>query len=172
MLRHLHHHKKFGRYTIRAQGRPNADINVTPLVDVVLVLLIIFMVVTPLLDKMLRVRVPDAEQTEEYDQPPVPQLVVSVAKEGDLLLNNEKVPDGEYVTRLRRALAARQAGDRVVFFGADEEALYGRLVVALDGARQAGAEVMTMTTEPMAATQASADAGAAAPAPPQGGGTR
>src|SRR5512141_720100 len=128
-LSHLHHHKAFGRYRIRPAGRPNADINVTPLVDVVLVLLIIFMVVTPLLDKLLRVRVPDAEQTEEYDQPPVPQLVVSIAKEGDILLNNEKVPDADYVTRLRRALAARAAGDRLVFFAADDDALYQRLVV-------------------------------------------
>src|SRR5512144_1314314 len=109
----LRHHRKggFGRYTVRSQSRPTSDINVTPLVDVVLVLLIIFMVVTPLLDKMLRVRVPDAEQTEEYDQPPVPQIVVSVAKEGDILINNEKVADTDYVTRLRRALAARPAGD-------------------------------------------------------------
>jgi biopolymer transport protein TolR len=166
MLRHLHHHKRFGRYTVRAQGRPNSDINVTPLVDVVLVLLIIFMVVTPLLDKMLRIRVPDAEQTEEYDRPPVPQIVVSVAKEGDLLINNEKVPDTDYILRLRRALAARPAGDRLVFFAADDEALYQRLVLALDGARQAGAEIMTMTTEPMAPAQA------AAPAPPTGGGAR
>ena len=165
MLRHLHHHKKFGRYTIRAQGRPNSDINVTPLVDVVLVLLIIFMVVTPLLDKMLRVRVPDAEQTEEYDQPPAPQIVVSVAKEGDLLINNEKVPDEDYVTRLRRVLAARAPGDRLVFFAADDEALYQRLVVALDGARQAGAEIMTMTTEPMAPAQAQAEGAPSGGAP-------
>jgi biopolymer transport protein ExbD len=163
MLRHLHHHKKFGRYTIRAQGRPNSDINVTPLVDVVLVLLIIFMVVTPLLDKMLRVRVPDAEQTEEYDQPPAPQIVVSVAKEGDILINNEKVPDTDYVTRLRRALAARPAGDRLVFFAADDEALYQRLVIALDGARQAGAEIMTMTTEKMAPAEGAPAAPGAAP---------
>ena len=167
MLSHLHHHKKFGRYTVRAQGRPNSDINVTPLVDVVLVLLIIFMVVTPLLDKMLRVRVPDAEQNEQYDQPPVPQIVVSVAKEGDILINNEKVPDGDYITRLRRVLAARPSGDRIVFFAADEDALYQRLVLALDGARQAGAEIMTMTTEPMAAApQAPTDA---AVPPPDGG---
>jgi biopolymer transport protein ExbD len=164
MLRHLHHHKNFGRYTVRSQARPNSDINVTPLVDVVLVLLIIFMVVTPLLDKMLRVRVPDAEQTEEYDQPPVPQIVVSVAKEGDLLINNEKVADEDYVQRLRRVLAARVAGDRLVFFAADDDALYNRLVLALDGARQAGAEIMTMTTEPMAPAQAAAPA-----APPAGG---
>ena len=160
-----HHHKgAFGRYTIRAAGRPNSDINVTPLVDVVLVLLIIFMVVTPLLDKMLRVRVPDAEQTEQYEQPQATQIVVSVDKEGKILINNEEVADDAYVQRLRRALAARAPGDRIVFFSADDAALYQRLVVALDGARQAGAEIMTMTTEPMApATAAAAAAPAATP---------
>ena len=157
-----HHHKgAFGRYTIRAADRPNSDINVTPLVDVVLVLLIIFMVVTPLLDKMLRVRVPDAEQTEQYDQPQVTQIVVSVRKDGHVLINNDEVADDAYVQRLRRVLAARAPGDRLVFFSAEDEALYQRLVFALDGARQAGAEIMTMTTEPMAA----APAPGAAPAP-------
>src|SRR5512138_646619 len=159
----LRHHRKggFGRYTIRSQARPNSDINVTPLVDVVLVLLIIFMVVTPLLDKMLRVRVPDAEQTEQYEQPQATQIVVSVNKEGRLLINNEEVADDGYVQKLRRVLAARAPGDRLVFFSAEDDALYQRLVVALDGARQAGAEIMTMTTEPMVA---GAPAPGAAPA--------
>jgi biopolymer transport protein ExbD len=152
----LHHHKNYGRFTVRARGEPKSDINVTPLVDVVLVLLIIFMVVTPLMDKMLRVRVPDAEQTEEYDTPAATQIVVSVAKAGELLINNEAVPDAGYVQRLRRVLAARAPGDRIVFFTADDEALYTRLVLALDGARQAGAEVMTMTTEQMSPAQAAA----------------
>ncbi len=163
-MRVLHHHKNFGKYGVRVQGQPKSDINVTPLVDVVLVLLIIFMVVTPLLDKMLRVRVPDAEQTEEYDQPAVPQIVVSVNEDGSLAINNDKVPDDQFVNRLRRAVAARAPGDRLVFFSADDKALYPRLVVALDGARQAGAEIMTMTTEPM--TRAQAAAGGGAPATP------
>src|SRR5512144_2639111 len=95
----LRHHRKggFGRYTVRSQSRPTSDINVTPLVDVVLVLLIIFMVVTPLLDKMLRVRVPDAEQTEEYDQPPAAQIVVSIGEDGALAINSEKIADADYV---------------------------------------------------------------------------
>ncbi len=162
MIALRHHRKGFGRYAVRAGGRPNSDINVTPLVDVVLVLLIIFMVVTPLLDKMLRVRVPDAEQTEQYEQPTATQIVVSVNKEGKLLLNNEEVPDDQYVQRLRRVLAARSPGDRLVFFSADDKALYPRLVFALDGARQAGAEIMTMTTEPMASPAAAPGAPPAA----------
>ena len=140
-------------------AKMQAAINVTPLVDVVLVLLIIFMVVAPLLDKMLRVRVPDAEQTEEYEKPSTAQIVVSVLEAGDLAINSEKIPDADYVGRLRRVLGARAPGDRLVFFAADDQALYPRLVLALDGARQAGAEIMTMTTEPMAP--------AAGTAPPQ-----
>ncbi len=148
-MRSVQHRRGFARFAVRPQGKPNSDINVTPLVDVVLVLLIIFMVVTPLLDKMLRVRVPDAEQTEQYDQPPAPQIVVTVDPDGNIAINNDKVADDEYVKRLSRAVAARASGDRLVFFSADDKALYPRLVLALDGARQAGAEIMTMTTEPM-----------------------
>jgi biopolymer transport protein ExbD len=59
------------------------------------------------------------------------------------------VDDAGYVQKLRRVLAARAPGDRLVFFSAEDDALYQRLVVALDGARQSGAEIMTMTTEPM-----------------------
>ena len=149
-MRLVHHHRNFAKFGVRVQGRPNSDINVTPLVDVVLVLLIIFMVVMPLMDKMLRIRVPDSEQNEDYEKPTSAQIVVSVNETGDLAINSEKIADGEYVGRLRRVLGARAPGDKLVFFAADDKALYPRLVLALDGARQAGAEIMTMTTEPMA----------------------
>jgi biopolymer transport protein ExbD len=159
----MHHTRKF---SVKKQGKPNSDINVTPLVDVVLVLLIIFMVLTPLLEKMLRVRVPDAEQQEQQEQPPQAQLVVSVSAQGEIAINSEIVPDAGYVDRLKRVLAARSPGDRLVFFTADDKALYQRLVAALDGARQAGAEIMTMTTEPMLPAGGSADAAGGTPVTP------
>jgi biopolymer transport protein ExbD len=144
----MKHVKKF---SVRPSMRPNSDINVTPLVDVVLVLLIIFMVLTPLLDKMLRVRVPDAEEQEDQPQPQDnSQLVVSVNGEGKIAINAEQLEDADYVTRLKRVVAARASGDRLVFFTADDKAKYARLIIALDGARKAGAEILTMTTEPMA----------------------
>jgi biopolymer transport protein TolR len=94
--------------------------------------------------------------------------VVSVSAQGEIAINSEKVPDAGYVDRLKRVLAARSPGDRLVFFTADDKALYPRLVLALDGARQAGAEIMTMTTEPMmSAADAAAGEAPAAPAPPQ-----
>ncbi|MBX7097337.1 MAG: biopolymer transporter ExbD [Myxococcaceae bacterium] len=135
------------RFTVKPQSRPNSEINVTPLVDVVLVLLIIFMVVTPLLEKDLVVRVPDAEQLVDPAELPADQLVVSVDASGALRLNAEVLGEGDYVARLRQVLDARPRGKRLVFFLAEEKTNYGRLVTALDGARLAGAEALGMMTE-------------------------
>jgi biopolymer transport protein ExbD len=135
--------------SVRPQSRPKADINVTPLVDVVLVLLILFMVLTPLADRTLRVRVPDAEETDDV-RVAGQQVVVSVSASGALAIGGEPVADGEYLDRLRRVLALRARGDRFVFVTADDDAPYPRLVGALDGARRAGAETLTFTTEPPA----------------------
>jgi biopolymer transport protein TolR len=132
---------------VRPASRPNSEINVTPLVDVVLVLLIIFMVVTPLLEKDIFVRVPDEEQTELETEVPPDQLVVSLDAEGHIKLNSEQLTDDDYVPRLQRALAAKPKGERLVFFMPEERANYGRLVVALDGAKKAGAETLGMMTE-------------------------
>jgi biopolymer transport protein ExbD len=136
------------KFAVQLGGRPNSDINVTPLVDVVLVLLIIFMVVTPLLEKDLEVRVPSMEQVEITAEVPPDQLVVGVSPEGKLSLNTEELTPDQYETRLARALAAKKPGDRLVFFLADDRAPYGVLVTALDGARRAGAETLGMMTEP------------------------
>jgi biopolymer transport protein TolR len=125
------------------------EINVTPLVDVVLVLLIIFMVVTPLLEKDILVRVPDTE-VEEEPQPPDPndqQLVVQLDKDGGYSVNTEKIQPADYVSRLKRMLAAKKADDKVVFFMADDATNYGCLILALDGAKAAGAKVLAMATE-------------------------
>jgi biopolymer transport protein TolR len=138
------------KISVQPQGRPNSEINVTPLVDVVLVLLIIFMVVTPLMEKDIDVRVPDQEQVElEVDVPP-DQLVVSVGADGAFKLNSEVLADAEYVERLKRAVAAKPKGEKLVFFLADEKTNYGRLVTALDGAKAAGAETLGMMTEKLA----------------------
>jgi len=119
----------------------------TPLVDVVLVLLIIFMVLTPLLEKNIAVRVPQTEQLTDPSTIPPDQLIVAISADGEVSINNQKVPATEYVDRLQRLLASKAAGDKVVFFTPDEKANYGKVVVALDGAKQAGAETLGMTTE-------------------------
>ena len=148
-------------------SRPNSDINITPLVDVVLVLLIIFMVVTPLLEKDIGVRVPATEQVEQKDEVPPDQLVVRLDDKGELTINNEKVPQAEYVDRLRAILSRKPASDKLVFMVADEGTNYGKLLGAIDGAKQAGADTIGMATQlpDVVGTAAPGTPPAPAPAP-------
>ncbi|MCA9583483.1 MAG: biopolymer transporter ExbD, partial [Myxococcales bacterium] len=96
--------------------RAAPQMNVTPLVDVVLVLLIIFMVITPLLAKQFWVHMPDQDKDEEVL--PMPDndgpIVVSVAPGGAIRINRQVVPDAEFGDKLRRVLAAK--GTRTIFF--------------------------------------------------------
>src|SRR3954464_1589896 len=98
--------RKYKRMLVNPAGRPNSEINVTPLVDVVLVLLIIFMVVTPLLEKDIEVRVPDSDEIQETTEVPPDQLVVSLDAAGAMKINADAIADADYVERLRRNLAA------------------------------------------------------------------
>ena len=143
---HLHKKRK---YSI-SEGRPNSDINVTPLVDVVLVLLIIFMVVTPLLEKDIQVRVPDDTQQETEDLDLQDQLVVSIDETGGIKLNSEALDDEAYKTRIKRPLAAKSYEEKLVFFIPDDKAPYPRVVQALDWTRAAGAFILGVVTEPVA----------------------
>ena len=124
-----------------------SDINITPLVDVVLVLLIIFMVVTPLLEKNIPVRTPNSEKVEQATEVPPDQLVISVDKNGKIQLNAEQIAEADLTPRLRAKLAARAASDRVVFIVADDLLSYATLVSVLDAAKLAGADVLGFATE-------------------------
>ncbi|WP_224365874.1 biopolymer transporter ExbD [Hyalangium versicolor] len=136
------------RQWVKPQTPPNSDINVTPLVDVVLVLLIIFMVITPLLEKDIEVKVPDTEVQQNNEPPPDDQLVVQLDEQGGIKINTEVMPSQEeYVARLTKMLAAKQKDDRIVFFMANDKTNYGKLIGALDGAKAAGAKVLGMATE-------------------------
>jgi biopolymer transport protein TolR len=126
-------------------GGSQGDINVTPLVDVVLVLLIIFMVVTPLLEKNIPVRTPNSEKVEQATEVPPDQLVVYVDKNGEIRINSDKVTPAELSAQLRRKLDMR--ADRVVFIVADDLLRYSTLVSVLDAAKQAGADVLGFATE-------------------------
>lgn len=140
--------KKMRRLAVKPASAANSDINVTPLIDVVLVLLIIFMVVTPLLEKNLDVRVPDTEKVETVTEVPPDQLVVRLSAENKLRINFDEVSQEEYIDKLKAKLDRRKPDDKIVFFISDEKANYGRLVAAFDGAKLAGAKVLGMMTTP------------------------
>ncbi|MFP2910360.1 ExbD/TolR family protein [Pyxidicoccus sp. 3LFB2] len=132
---------------MKPQSNVQSDINVTPLVDVVLVLLIIFMVVTPVLQRDLHVQLPEVSETPGPPTASEKPWVVGLTPEGRLTLNEEPVEDADYVARLRTALDTRPRGQRHVFFKVDGRAGYDRLVLALDGAKSAGAEELGVLTE-------------------------
>ena len=139
--------KRARKTTVQPVGRPQSDINVTPLVDVVLVLLIIFMVVTPLLEKDISVRLPE-DQDEQLELPPdqQSQIVVQISATGELALNTERLSFEQLEERLRKALKSKPRGERLVFFLPEEQANYGVVVQALDTAKSSGADILGMVT--------------------------
>ena len=147
--------------------RPNSDINVTPLVDVVLVLLIIFMVVTPLLEKDIEVRLPEEQdEHQEFAPDEQTQLVVQVSAAGELALNSEHLGSvDELGERLAKAFRAKRKGDRLVFFLPEEGANYGTVVKALDMAKSSGADTLGMVTTDINAQPGAAPPGATAATP-------
>jgi biopolymer transport protein ExbD len=129
------------------------QMNVTPLVDVVLVLLIIFMVITPLLAKTFWIHTPEQKKEEVEAQElladPTPPLVLRVGADRSIQLNGSTVTYEELPERLRRVFAARS--DHVVFFDADDRAAYGFVVQVMDQARDGGAVTIAALIEPLTA---------------------
>jgi biopolymer transport protein ExbD len=116
------------------------EINVTPLIDIVLVLLIIFMVLTPITMKTMASQLPPVDEDEEPpppDQPP-DQLMVAIYKDGTLALNLESMTDEELDKTLKRRLFAK--AKKTVFIDADPNANYARVIEIMDMARNDGAD--------------------------------
>jgi biopolymer transport protein TolR len=127
-----------------AKGGIKSDINVTPLVDVMLVLLIIMMIVAPLLQKGAPVRLPTA--TNSVDKPEVSgQTVVAVAANGDFYVDGLPVPDTDLQRRVNEILEGKT--EKVVLIKADEDAAYGKVMEAMDELRASGIEDMGLITE-------------------------
>jgi biopolymer transport protein ExbD len=116
--------------------RPAPLINVTPLIDVVLVLLITFMVVAPSLEPNLDVGLSAVVHDPEATVPD--QLLLELNADGSVLLSGESVERADLHDRLAGALAHRD--ERILFFRAHPESVYGDVVSVLDVARTAGAE--------------------------------
>jgi biopolymer transport protein ExbD len=127
----------------RGRG-PQGEINVTPLVDIVLVLLIIFMVMTPAMLKEIVAKVPD-KQTENMPQPPgEAPIVVELGAEGALSVSGEPVAAEALATKVAERLSFDRR--KVVFFKIDDDASYGRAVRVMDICKGAGARTLGIVT--------------------------
>ena len=133
-----------GTQLTRSRRRALSEINVTPFVDVMLVLLIIFMVTAPLMQQGIDVDLPDT--TTQPIRVKSDPLILSVKADGSYYLGRKAVALEELVTKLEAVFDAR--GSREVFLRADEKAPYGVVVQAMAAARQAGSKQLGIVTEP------------------------
>lgn len=127
------------------KGQVTPHMNVTPLVDVVLVLLIIFMVVTPLLSKQFWLQLPKQEETKSAAPEENKSVVLTVEKSGALKINGSPLERAELKDKISRYMAARP--DKVVYFDAADDAPYATTVEAMDIARQGGAKTVAILTK-------------------------
>src|SRR5437868_3126309 len=127
-----------------AKGGVKSDINVTPLVDVMLVLLIIMMIVAPLLQQGVSVKLPRATNTAEKPETQG-QTVVAITADKRYFVNAVQVQQGDMGKRIADLLD--KAKEKIVIIKADEDVEYGAVMEAMDTLRMAGIEDMGLITE-------------------------
>ena len=131
----------------REEGKKvNSNINVTPMVDVMLVLLIIFMVITPMLQKGVSVdlaKVNNPEQMPDADKEDA--LIVAVMRDGQIFFGNDKIAPDALTQRVKDRIANRV--DKRVYIRADARARYGSVVEVVDNVRSAGVDQLGLLTD-------------------------
>ena len=124
--------------------RSMADINVTPFVDVVLVLLIIFMVTAPILQSGIEVNVPKTRTVKEITEE---RMVITIDKQQHVFLGNDPININEIATRLRSRIHDPQ--NQVVYLRADENVPFGAFATVMDSVKQSGITNVSIVTEPL-----------------------
>jgi biopolymer transport protein TolR len=126
-----------------------AEINVTPLVDVMLVLLVIFMVTAPILQTGIQVNLPKTTESTKAENPKPQSIIISIDKDGSVYWGTEKQPinvrNGEFTRRLQQTLP--KAPDKKIYVRGDGETPYRVIAYVLGEAKKGGAQV-SLVTEP------------------------
>ena len=130
-------------------GSYNSEINVTPMVDVMLVLLIIFMVVTPLLQQGVTVAIPRDLKNPEEDPAIIKEssVVIVVTKDSEYYVGKEPISKDELKSRIEERMANKQVNERIVYIKSDINAKYGDVVEAINTIRQAGVDQIGLVAD-------------------------
>lgn len=136
---------KMGMNIGTTKGGPKSEINVTPFVDVVLVLLIIFMVLTPLLLKEISVSVPRKADEEVTADVAAQQVVLHLKANGEIMLQGRSITKTDLAQHIRTLFSQRDK--KVLFVRIDDDANYGEAVLAMDICRGAGVTTLGMVTK-------------------------
>ena len=127
-----------------AKGGVKSDINVTPLVDVMLVLLIIMMLIAPMLQQGVSLTLPTADNTVDKPES-ADQTVIAIAANKSVYLNAKPIAESELATRVTEILENKI--EKIVLIRADEEVEYGAVMAVMDQLRQAAIEDVGLITE-------------------------
>jgi biopolymer transport protein ExbD len=128
------------------KGGVIADINVTPMADIMIVLLIIFMVITPLLQKGVDVKLPVAGNTKERKDE-TKTITVAIKKDSVTYLGSKQVPLTELAPQIKEGLENLPEGQKIVFLKADSELPYSEVMKVMDVCREAGVEEIALIAE-------------------------
>ena len=143
-MRHAHKHHGAERVVTGSIPHASADMNVTPLVDVMLVLLIIMMLIAPMLQQGVAVTLPEAGNTGEKPDTQ-DQTVVAVDSRGKFYVNALPVTPEDLIPRVQRALEDKK--EKIVYLKGDKDAKYSAIMDAMDALRKAQIENIALITE-------------------------
>ena len=129
--------------SVGEQEEVKSEPNVVPLCDVLLVLLIIFMVVTPFLQKGVDVRLPTALNT--INMPDNPEVVLAIKKDGSIYVNNDQATEENLQTMLEEAFM--MVSEKKLYLRADQDLEYGKIVDIIDIIHNSGLEIVGIITE-------------------------